>query len=620
MSEIKRDIKYLNKDFDKNLQSIINYSKTYFPKTYNDFSISSPGRLFMEMAAYIGDVQSFYLDNQIQETFLQFARETPNLYQLAYMFGYKPRVTYASTVPVTIYQTVPASGSSGEYPDYKYAVQISPNSKISSDNEKQNVNFLIGDNVDFSFSSSQDPTEISVYSLTGGNIPDKYLLTKTRNASSIDITTTSFNFTNPVEFNTVEIEDENIIGILDIIDSDGNTWYEVDYLGQESIYDSISNTNENDPNNSVESNDAPYLLKLKKIQRRFATRVINEKLLQIQFGAGTTSSTTEEIIPNSNNVGLGLPFEIDKLTTAYSPTNFMFDNTYGIAPSNTTLTVRYMTGGGVNSNIIAKSLNQIAAEDISFKSINLNSVLANSTISSIEVTNLSSATGGADGDSVEELRQNSISNISTQMRNVTLDDYIVRTLSLPSKFGTIAKVFIQPSNIQDLYPGEISTLSLYLLSYDVNKNLQSPSDALKSNLRTYLNQHKILGDSLSIKNAFIVNISVEFEIIVLPRFNNNDVILKCINSLKDYFNIDNQQINSPIRVNEIYVMLDRIEGVQTVKNIKIENKKGQVDGYSNYSYDLSAATQNKVIYPSIDPMIFEVRFPENDIKGRVVPL
>ncbi len=206
------------------------------------------------------------------------------------------------------------------------------------------------------------------------------------------------------------------------------------------------------------------------------------------------------------------------------------------------------------------------------------------------------------------------------MRNVTLDDYIVRTLSLPSKFGTIAKVFIQPSNIQDLYPGEISTLSLYLLSYDVNKNLQSPSDALKSNLRTYLNQHKILGDSLSIKNAFIVNISVEFEIIVLPRFNNNDVILKCINSLKDYFNIDNQQINSPIRVNEIYVMLDRIEGVQTVKNIKIENKKGQVDGYSNYSYDLSAATQNKVIYPSIDPMIFEVRFPENDIKGRVVPL
>ena len=335
MAELKRDIKYLNRDFNSFRNSLINFSKTYFPNTFNDFSPSSPGMIFMEMASYVGDVMSFYLDNQIQENFVQLARQSNNLYELAYMFGYKPKVTGVATTNIDFYQTVPATSGN---PDYTYTLSIPENAQISSDSNN-NVRFLVEDPIDFSISSSQDPTQVTVYRQVG-NVPQQFLLKKTRKAISSTINTTTFTVGNPTQFLTLDINDTNIIGILDIVDSDGNTWYEVDTLGQDVVFDSIKNTNVNDPNTYNDS-DTPFLLKVKQAPRRFITRVISSTLTQIQFGAGTSSDNEEEIIPNPNNVGLGLPFEQNKLTTAYSPTNFLFTNTYGIAPSNTTLTVRY---------------------------------------------------------------------------------------------------------------------------------------------------------------------------------------------------------------------------------------------------------------------------------------
>lgn len=619
VNNTKKDIKYINKDFTELRASLIDYAKTYFPTTYNDFTPASPGMMFMEMAAYVGDVLSFYLDNQFQENFLQYARQTNNLFELAYMFGYKPTVTQVATTEISFYQQVPSKNVAGTYvPDYDYALYVPNNTTISS--TLLNVpTFLVEDPVDFTVSSSQDPTEVTVYSTSGGN-PTYYLLRKTRKAISATISTTTFSFGAPVQFSTVNINAPQIIGILDITDSDGNTWYEVDYLGQEMVYKPIKNTNPNDPNYYYDQGNAPYLLKLEKEQRRFATKFINSGSLQIQFGAGTSNDVDENITPNPNNVGIGLPFEKTKLTTAYSPSNFLFTRTYGIAPSNTTLTVRYLTGGGVTANVQSNVLNTLNSSP-TFLNANLNATTANAVYASLAVTNLIAADGGGDGDTVDEIRQNAMANFASQLRNVTQDDYLVRALSMPAKYGVIAKAYIEPSKRVSMSAGESnSVLDLYVLSYNADKTLRTASDALKLNLTTYLSQYRMIGDAVNIRDGFIINIGVNFEIIVLPNYNNNQVLTDCIVALQAYFAIDQWSINQPILLRDLYVLLDKITGVQTVKNISITNLVGENLGYSPYAYDISAATSNNVVYPSLDPSIFEVKYPNQDIQGKVVPL
>ena len=619
MATKRKNIQYINRDFSELRASLIDYAKTYFPTTYNDFTPASPGMMFMEMAAYVGDVLSFYLDNQVQETYLQYARQTNNLYELAYMFGYKPNVTQVATAPITFYQQVPAKLSGSTYiPDFDYALFINQNAVIQS-TLSPNVTFLIEDPIDFSVSSSGDPTEISIFSTAGGN-PTYFLLRKTRKSISATINTTTFAFSAPQQFSTVEINAGNIIGILDVFDTDTNEWYEVDYLAQECVFDSIKNTNTNDPNLSQYQGDTPYILKLKQVQRRFISRFLDSGSLQIQFGAGTATDTDEEIIPNSDNVGLGLPFEKYKLTTAYSPSNFIFTKTYGIAPSQTTLTVRYLTGGGVISNVPSNDLTNLVA-DISFLNSNLDPTTANTIFSSLAVTNAIAADGGGDGDSIEELRQNASANFATQLRNVTQDDYLVRTLSMPAKYGVVAKAYIEPTKAQSMSAGESnSVLDLYVLSYNADKTLTTASNALKQNITTYLSQYRMVNDAVNIKDGFIINIGVNFDIIVLPEFNSNQVLFDCITALKDYFAIDKWQLNQPIVYRELYILLDRIKGVQTVKNITVSNLVGTNLGYSPYAYDINAATNANVVYPSLDPSVFEVKYPNQDIQGRIVNL
>jgi hypothetical protein len=610
-----RDIKYLNRDFNSFRNALINYSKTYFPTTYTDFSEASPGMMFMEMASYVGDVLSFYQDNQIQETFTQYANQTGNLFDLAYMFGYKPKITGVAETTIDFYQRVPSVGVN-RTPDFNYALVIGENAQIKSN--ISSTNFLTEDLIDFTVSSSFDPTEITVYAVDASNNPTEYLLKKSRKAISSTINTTTLTFTTPEEFATRTISAANLVGILDIVDSDGNIWYEVDYLGQELVFDSIKNTNPNDPNNYTDEGTVPYLLQTKQAERRFATRFLDAGTLQIQFGAGKSNDTTEEVIPNSDNVGLGLTFEKDKLTTAFSPLNFIFSNTYGIAPSNTTLTVRYLTGGGVAANVPANSLTTLTNTNVvSFANYSSTDPSGDyqAVFDSLAVTNPNAASGGGDGDSTEELRQNIISSYGSQMRNVTLDDYLIRALSMPSEYGKVAKAYIENSKISS---ENNSVLDLYVLGFDLNKKLTAPTDALKTNLRTYLSQYKVIGDSVRIKEAFPINLSINFEIIALPNFNSNEVLRNCISTLQTYFNIDNWQVNEPIILRDVYAQLDNVQGVQTVKNIEFTNKTG--GSYSNYKYDVKGATINNVIYPSIDPMVFEIKYPNSDITGKVVNL
>jgi hypothetical protein len=618
---VKRDIKYLNRDFNSLRDQLISFTKTYFPNTYNDFSPSSPGMMFMEMAAYIGDVLSFYLDNQVQETYIQYARQTNNIFDLAYMLGYTPKVSSAATATVDFYQTLPSTiALDGTVsPDFNYALQVPANTVINS-TSNTSIQFLIQDKIDFSYSSSQDPTDISVYSIVD-NSPQSYLLKKSRNAVSATIKTTTATFTDPIPFNFVDISDTNLLGILDIIDSQGNEWYQVDSLAQDAVYDSIDNINPNDPNFTSDT-DTPNLLKIKVVQNRFAVRFLDSGSLRILFGSGNPQDTTEVIIPNPNNVGLGLPFEVNKLTTAYSPTNFVFTDTFGVAPSNTTLTIRYLVGGGVESNVPSGDLVTLNNASITFVNDTItDDTLANSTFNSLQLTNPQSATGGGSGDTLEEIRQNAIGTFQTQLRAVTTDDYNIRILSLPPQYGSIAKAFTTKAKVSTYSVGEIqNAIDAYVLSYNNDGTLRTASNTLKQNIRTYLSQYRTINDSVDIKDAFIINIGVEFDIVVLPNYNNDEVLSLCLTYLIDYFNINNWQINQPIILKNIFVGLDQIEGVQTVQNVNIINKTGLALGYSEYAYDITSATSNNVVYPSIDPMIFEVKYPNTDIKGRVVTL
>ena len=586
--------------------------------------------MFIEMASYVGDVMAFYTDNQIQENFVQYAKQINNLYDLSYMMGYKPSVTSAATTELDIFQTLPAiyNTNTGEYvPDFRYALIINENSSVTG---TSGVPFLLQNRVDFSQSSSLDPTTVSVYEISGTN-PISFLLKKNAQAISATINSTNISIGDPEQFNTFNVTTQQPLGILDVLDSDGNEWVEVDYLAQETVFESIKNTNPypNDPNTEEDSAEVGYLLRLKKVPRRFVSRFVSSNnlnsgsaTLQLQFGAGTVNDYDEQIIPNPNNVGIGLPYGQDRLTTAYAPTNFIFDKTYGVAPSNTTLTVRYLTGGGVAANIPANTLNSIGnTSTVLFSTDNLDPTLAQTTFNSLTTNNPNPATGGGDGDSVEDLRLNSLASYASQLRNVTQEDYLVRAYSLPSQYGSIAKIYTESPKLENTLPGESnSILDLYVLAYNDSKQLVNATKALKQNLSTYLSQYRIINDSVRIKDAFIINIGVDFEIVVLPNFNSNQVLSACFSQLISYFKVDNMQINQPILINELYLLLNSVEGVQNVKNVSFNNKVGESLGYSKYAYVIEGATQNGVVYPSQDPSIFEVKFPNTDIKGRVVPL
>ena len=620
MEVTNKDITYINKDFNDIRAQLINFSQTYFPNTYTDFSPASPGMMFIEQAAYVSDVLSFYLDNQIQETYLQYARQFDNLYDLAYMFSYKPKVTGLAVTDVDFFQQLPSKVVGAEtVPDFDYALEVAQNTVVSA---TSGVKFTIQEAIDFTVSSSTDPTLVTIAQISLGE-PTYYLLKKSRKAVSGTINTTSFTIGAYKEFPTVELNVTNISNIIDIKDSDGNVYYEVDYLAQDLVFDSIKNTNTNDPVNYTDT-DTPYILKTKSVNRRFITRFLNESTLQIQFGAGKPLQIDEQVVPNPDNVGLGLPFEQDKLTTAFSPSNFIFTNTYGTAPSNTTLTVEYLTGGGAVSNVGAQSLTILSSGNTTFFGNSLDATLQATVQQSLAFNNLKPAIGGGDGDTNEDIRLNSLAQYPTQLRTVTKDDYMIRSLSLPSKYGIVYKTYItQESDILNNNTTSFSdyndnTLALYILSKNNNGLLTLADPALKQNLKTYLAEYRMVTDAVAIKDAFIINLGVEFDIIMLPNFNNRIILNNCINALKVFFNTDKYQINQPILINNVKNVLDTVEGVQTIKRLVITNKSGSSSGYSEYAYDIEGATIDNVLYPSLDPSIFEVRFPDIDIQGRVV--
>ena len=623
--ENNKDVSYLGKDFGQFRQNLIDFAKQYFPTTYTNFNESSPGTLFINMASYVGDVLSYYTDNNLKESMLQYATERGNIYDIAKTLGYQPKNSVPAHVILDVYQLVPAIGTgSAVQPDFNYALSIKPGMRVK--HATLNSVFRTLESVEFRFSSSYDPTEITIYeSNNTTKLPTYYLLKKQVPAVSGEIKTTNFTFGAPKPYDKVILSDLNVIEIISITESDGDSWYEVPYLAQDTIFEEVPNLLENDPDFALYRSSSPSLLKLKKTAKRFVSRLRGDNKLEIQFGAGVSDNNDEEIIPNPNNVGNGLTAIRRGVNVDIDPSNFLYTRTYGQAPSNTTLTITYTVGNGIEDNVDANTLTNIIGidyvEDInSTNNINIVNLIK----SSLAVTNVNPAVGAKTADTLDDIKNNALANFATQNRLVTREDYIIRTYSMPAKFGSVAKAYIVPDDQisqQDLEKNRIPNpyaMNMYILGYNKDKQLTAVNEVIKQNLKTYLGYYRILTDAVNLKDAFIINVGVDFEISVLTNYNSNEVLLKCINDLRAYFNIDRWQINQPIIKSDVTNLLGNVKGVQSVVNVSFKNLYDSDLNYSGNVYDLASATKNGIIYPSLDPSIFEVKFPNQDIRGRVV--
>jgi hypothetical protein len=613
MANEDKNISYLNKTFSDFKGTLQQYAKTYFPTTYNDFTESTPGNLFIEMASYVGDVTSFYLDTQTQENFLLYAKEKENLYALSYVMGYRPKASYASTTAIDVYQLVPTiidllPGT--VYPDItNYGLIIPANTVITSNST--GTKFLTTETIDFTNTSSAEITYVDPY----------FLVKKTVPVISAEIKSTIVNFTGNQKFATANITDTNILQVLNVTGSDGNIFYEVPYLAQSTIFTKIANP-------SYPTDPTPYLLQLQKVPRRFVSRILSDNTLQLEFGAGLSQDKSDsQIIPTPDTIQLGLVPGISLLTNNYNEAAVMFTQEYGLVPSGS-LNINYLVGGGITSNVPTNDLTIIDISGIYFKNgtppvPGVVTVVQNSVVSN----NPFPSTGGRNGDTVDEIRQNALYAYSTQLRAVTKDDYIVRALSMPPSYGTVSKAYItqeftrtvSQQTVAHTQPGNPLSLDLYVLSFNSDKQLSQASNILKQNLVTYINEYRMVTDAINIRDAFYINIGLNFDIAILSGFSNKEVLTNCISTLQDYFNIDKWQINQPIILSDIMSKLLQLRGVQSVVKLEIVNKQDPTGvTYSQYGYDIAGATRNGNVYPSMDPAIFEIRYPNTDIQGRVV--
>jgi hypothetical protein len=638
----KKDIKYLNKDFSQLKQSLGEFAKTYYPSTYKDFSDASAGMMFIEMAAYVGDVLSYYIDYQFKESMLINSEERKNIIDSARSLGYKSKVTAPAITELDVYQLVPSKvGAAGDIvPDLAYAQIIKPGLSTISDN---GVTFLTNAPVDFTVDTKNDPLEVSVFQRNSVGQPEFFVLRKTTSAFSGQIKSKTVSIGTPVPFYKILLEDTNIIEVLDIYDSDGNRWYETEYLAQELVPIDYENIFKNDMTLSADRDVVPFLFKYLRTSKRFVSGVNADNTTFLEFGSGTNVKDDEIIIPNVFTVGKASTFKSENVS--YDPSNFLTSKAFGQAPGNTTLTIRYIVGGGIESNVNANSIKNVShveffgdLTELPTLEVNLTNLVRNS----VKVNNINSATGGRGAETNDEIRNNALANFSSQNRAVTQRDYVVRAYGMPSKYGAIAKAYattdsqLDMANIQGTSTGiETSSLSigatntvnpnknnpfsinLYILCYDKNQSLIVSNESIRQNLKNYLNQYRMLTDSVNIMDGYIINIGVDFTIVAYKNYNKREVLGNCIEIVTQFFDINGTQFCQPINLSRLELEIAKVTGVQSVSSLRIKNLTSRDGDYSQYEYDINKATVDRVIYPSIDPSVFEVKYPTKDIIGRV---
>jgi hypothetical protein len=633
------NINYTSKDFSTIKADLIEYTKSYFPDTYKDFNETSPGMMLIELSSYVGDVLSYYVDYNYKENVLSTATEKRNVRRLAEFLGYKTPNKTPSTVKLKVTTDIGHDGTATRGPDYGHAnvTQFTSGLQIQS-NIDSTLLFETTGVIDFSISGSTlDEPPISAPHLDTNGETTGYTLTRYVQAISAETKTKSFTITSPTKFLELDLGEDNVIEILNCTDSSGEKWYEVDYLSQERILKETYYTDADstrgtgyDQGEGITGNSLipiPYTLDYINTNKKFVTNFdVDTNSTKLMFGNGLykyniTGSTNSSIFTTVEQSGLTLNGQ--SFSSINSNVNDLLGTNslnMGETPTNTILTVKYRVGGGPDSNAQVGELTTIADGT-----------------TGITVTNDEPATGGTDGQTVEEIRHNAKAYFSAQNRCVTRQDYQARILNLPAKFGNIAKCYVE--RIDEPTGG----LFVSTLSYNQNKQLVQTPELVMRNIMTYLNQYRMINDQLdfgfdlnnSLFSGYLINFGVKFEVNADRRVNLTDVKIEVINTIRDFFKVERMQFRQSINMNDLQYHILGLEGVIGIKELKLfQSGEGndrhmayyQADGdtISNgesgygFQYEFDNSLENGIIRPSLTPAVFELRNPNQDIYGKVI--
>jgi len=601
----QRALTYLNRDFESFKQEIVeNHLKVYFPDTYQDFNESSIGMMLVELMAFIGDNLSFYLDKKFAESFISTAQETKNILKHARQLGFKAFGKTSAFGRVDLMISVPAITINNQIlPDTRYAGVVYAGAKLTSQSGQK---FETLENADF---STVDINNSALVAVSKTDPVTKQplsfgLLLRDVAVKAGETKTTTFSVSAYQPFLSLTISDVDVLEVISVTDSLGNAWSEVDYLAQDTVFDSI-------PNTGADSTIVPYVLSLRTVPYRFITEFdVSTGKTSLIFGTGDGSSLDLDLIPNLGD--LSIPAFGKATFTDYSidPQNFLRTRTLGLAPINTTLSVSYRVGGGVITNAGAQQIRTVSDSVFDVGNTSLSSSVARDVKNSLSVMNPYPAQGGRDNLSTPELKQLISANFAAQSRAVTVEDYIARSLSMPSKFGAIFRAHARAGVLNR------NSVELAVLAKDSNGNPAIASPTLKQNLQTYLGRFRMLTDAVELLDAQIINIKIAFSVLVSPDYNRTQVLTECLNRLKDFFIIDKWQIGQPINITDLNYLLADVDGVLSIYDLTITNPAGLVDGrsYSNTTYNIAKNTQNNIIYCD-ENSIFSVMYPTRDLVG-----
>jgi len=595
MSKNKVPIKYTSRDFESIKKELVDYAKRYYSDTFKDFSEASFGSLMIDTVAYVGDILSFYLDYQVNESFLNSAIEYNNVVSLGEQMGYKFKGPTSAYGVCAFYVSVPSNGATLG-PETSYAPILKKGATISSDN---GATFILLEDVDFN-NPENDVVLLEQNKDTGSPLTwgiQAYGRVVSGELGTETITVGSFE-----RFKKVELKALDVVEITSVTDEEGNTYYEVPFLSQNIIYRGIANRSRADDSSPA------AIIKPFVVPRRFVTKKTSRRTA-LQFGYGSETELNKAAVAEPTNVvvqKLGRNYISD---TSFDPSKLLDSDKFGISPSNTVLRVNYRRNTLSNANASAGALNKIVNSTLKFQNPeNLNSASRAAVVNSLAVTNIQPITGQSTNPSLDELRQQIMDNFSAQNRIVTEQDYKAFVYTMPGQFGSIKRCAVYRDD--DSFR---RNLNLYVVGSDKNGNLTTCNSQLKENLKTWLGQSKMINDTIDILDAKVVNVQIKYTLLSFSINNSLDLIVKANQALKERYTTK-FDIGENFDLDEIRKILTRIPGVDGVRNVRLINKFG--GAYSNISYNTREHTdaQNRFVQVPKN-VVLEIKYLDTDIIG-----
>lgn len=595
---------YLNKDFSSFRGDLLEYAKSFYSDQIQDFSEASVGGLLLDLAAYVGDVQSFYLDHQFRELDPTTAVESDNIERMLRTAGVKITGASPAVVNLTFAIEVPAELSNGLYsPQESALIKIKKGTLCSAGDD---IVFNLTEDVDFASKdrSSVLNASVKLSSVNASGNPQTYVLSLSGDAVSGTTSVETFEIPDVhKQFRTITLSNDNVTVIDRVLNSNNEDFYQVEALSQDTIF--VGTLSENSDKHLVKNN-----LEIKSAPRRFVTETnLTTLMTTMRFGSGDASSSDSDAIPDPSDLSLPLYGKDNFTRFSLDPKSLLDTSTLGIAPRNTTLTVTYKHGGGLEHNLKSNTITSIETLDFEFPESITNSV-ATSVKTSVTVTNKTHAAGGEDAPTIDELKEKIPLFRNSQSRIVTKSDLLARLYTLPSEFGRIYRAGIRSN------PNNPMASQLFIISRDSDTNLIISPDSLKKNLVKYINEFRLISDAIDILDAQVVNVGVEFQITVDPAFVKDVVLQEIIDDLIGYMDISNFQIDQPILMSDLTNIAFNVEGVLNVNNVRIKNIVGDQKGreYSDVSHNITLSTKNGILFPPPGG-IFELKFGDIDING-----